>query len=349
MRHFSTRIDLAASSVAILLLLSFAGCVTPFIRDTAREFAGKTVVITPSSGFGRGAAVAFAARGANVAVAARRTQLLEEVAREVRSAGGTPLVVTTDVGEPQQVARLARETVMRFGRTDVWVVMRFGRIDVWVNNAGVTVISRFEDAPVQDYSRLVDINLKGVIYGSYAALRQFRVQGSGTLINVGSVNSEVPLAYQAVYSATKAGVLSLGRTLNEEIRLSGRAPTIRVVTIMPWAADTPIWSHAANYTGHAARMVAMDDPQKIVNAIVRASIHPHEELPVGWKAQGSYTLHRLLPDFTETLAANIAHREMEKGAPVPPSSGNLHKPMNEGREVRGGVRERMKLEDRQRR
>jgi short-subunit dehydrogenase len=159
----------------------------------------------------------------------------------------------------------------------------------------------------------------------------------------------VPLAYQAVYSATKAGVLSLGRTLNEEIRLSGAARTIRVATIMPWATDTPIWSHAANYTGHAARMAAMDDPQKVVNAIVRASIHPQEELPAGWKAQGSYILHRLLPDSTETLAANIAHREMEKAAPVPASSGNLHKPMNEGREVRGGVRERMELEDRQRR
>ena len=97
-----------------------------------------------SSGFVRGAAVAFAARGANVVVAARRTQLLEEVAREVRSARGTPLVVTTDVGQPEEVAPLARETITRFGR-----------IDVWVNNAGVTVISRFEDAPVQDYSRLV--------------------------------------------------------------------------------------------------------------------------------------------------------------------------------------------------
>jgi short-subunit dehydrogenase len=333
------RLDYVRSAAAILLLLSFAGCATPFVRDAAREFAGKTVVITgASSGFGRGAAVAFAARGANVVLAARRTQLLEEVASEVRSAGGAPLVVTTDVGQPEQVARLARETITRFGR-----------IDVWVNNAGVIVISPFEDAPMEDYSRLVDTNLKGVIYGSHAALRQFRAQGYGTLINVGSVASEIPLAYQAVYSATKAGVLSLGRTLNEEIRLSGRARTIRVVTIMPWAADTPIWSHAANYTGHAARMAAIDDPQKIVDAIVKASIHPQEELPVGWKAHGSYTLHRLLPDLTETLSANIVHREMEKGVPVPPSSGNLHKPMNEGREVRGGVRDRMKAEDRQRR
>jgi NAD(P)-dependent dehydrogenase (short-subunit alcohol dehydrogenase family) len=93
--------------------------------------------------------VAFAARGANVVVAARRTQLLEEVAREVRGSGGTSLVVTTDVGKPEQVARLAREAIRRLGR-----------IDVWVNNAGVIVISRFEDAPVQDYSRVVDINLK---------------------------------------------------------------------------------------------------------------------------------------------------------------------------------------------
>ena len=93
----------------------------------------------------------------------------------------------------------------------------------------------------------------------------------------------------------------------------------------------------------------MDDPQKVVNAIVKASIHPQEELPVGWKAQGSYVVHRLLPDFTETVSANIAHGEMEEGAPVPPSSGNLYKPMNEGREVRGGVRDRMKLQDRQRR
>jgi short-subunit dehydrogenase len=217
-----------------------------------------------------------------------------------------------------------------------------------VNNAGVIVISRFEDAPVQDYSRLVDVNLKGVIYGSYAALRQFGMQGYGTLINVGSVDSEVPLAYQAVYSATKAGVLSLGRTLNEEVRLSGRARAIHVVTIMPWAADTPIWSHAANYTGHSARMAAMDDPQKIVKAIVKASIHPREEVPVGWKAQGSYILHQLLPDTTETLSANIAHREMKKGAPSPLSSGNLHKPINHGQKVDGGARERMKLEDRQR-
>jgi NADP-dependent 3-hydroxy acid dehydrogenase YdfG len=105
-----SRLGYVHGVAAILLLLSFAGCLNPVVSDTARQFAGKTVVITgASSGFGRGTAVAFAARGANVVLAARRTHLLQEVAREVREAGGTPLVVTTDVAQPEQVARLARK------------------------------------------------------------------------------------------------------------------------------------------------------------------------------------------------------------------------------------------------
>jgi hypothetical protein len=96
-------------------------------------------------------------------------------------------------------------------------------------------------------------------------------------------------------------------------------------------------------------MTAMDDPQKVVNAIVRASIHRQEELPVGWKAQGSYILHRLLPALPKPSRRTSPIERWKKVPPWPASSGNLHKPMNEGREVRGGVRERLELEDRQRR
>lgn len=75
------------------------------------------------------------------------------------------------------------------------------------------------------------------MYGAHAAVRQFRPQGFGTLVNIGSIDSEVPLAYQACYSATKAGVLSLGRALNEELRLD-KQERIKVATAMPWAVDT---------------------------------------------------------------------------------------------------------------
>lgn len=102
-----------------------------------------------------------------------------------------------------------------------------------MNIAGVGANGRFWDVPVADPSRIVDVNLKGVIYGSQAALRRFLAQGSGVLVNMGSVESEIPLAYHATYAATKAGVLSLGRSLNEEIRHAGRAGTIKVATVMP--------------------------------------------------------------------------------------------------------------------
>lgn len=176
-------------------------------------------------------------------------------------------------------------------------------------------------------------------------MRIFRSQGRGTIVNVGSVAGSVPLAYQVSYAATKAGILALGRALDQEIRLSG-VEAIGVATILPWAADTPIRTHAANYSGHAPRMPAMDDPQKVVDAIVLASLRPQREIAVGWKAQAASTAHRLLPGLSERIAADVAHEEiMEKGSPVPSSSGTLHEPMPEGTGVEGGARERMARED----
>lgn len=331
------RLILAA---AMLVLLGLSGCAAPQLRPADnRLLGGRTYVVTgASSGFGRGVAERLGAGRANVVLAARRTELLEEVAARIRASGGQALVVTTDVGKPEEIERLAAAAVQRFGR-----------IDVWVNNAAVSSFGRFWEVPVADYSRIVDTNFKGVIYGSHAALRRFRVQGGGVLINIGSVESEVPVAYHAVYAATKAAVLGLGRAINEELRLSGLSGRIKAVTVMPWAADTPFFPHAGNYTGHQPRMIMLDDPRRVAEAIVWASLHPREELPVGWKAQGAVTAHRLFPDLTERVAADIQHREFQKGSPAPSTSGNVHRPMEEGRDVVGGVRQRMKREDQARR
>jgi short-subunit dehydrogenase len=326
----------ATPLLLLFTALQLSGCASAHLRPRDQQsITGKTFVITgASSGFGRGVAVQLASHGANVVLAARRTELLNEVAAEATAAGGTPLVVTTDVGKPEDIQKLADAAIQRFGR-----------IDVWINNAGVGAIGRFWDIPIEDHSRLIDINLKGVIYGSHAALRQFRAQGGGTLVNIGSIDSEVPLAYQGSYSASKAAVLSLGRALNEEIRLSGLRG-IKVATVMPWAADTPWWPHAANYSGGTPRMAAMDGPEKVVNAIVWVSLHPREELSVGWKAKASYASHKILPDLTERLSANIANKwQIETAPPAPPTSGTLHEPMQAGQAVDGGVRKRMEAEN----
>jgi len=318
-----------------------AGCATGRITpDDAQRVAGKTYVITgASSGFGRGVALRLAEMRANVVLAARRAEVLQEVAAEARAKGGVPLVVPTDVAQPGDMERLAAATLERFGR-----------IDVWINNAGVGAIGHFEDIPLADHARVVDVNLNGVIYGSHIALRQFRRQGHGTLVNIGSVESEVPLAYHASYAATKAAVLGLGRALSEEIRLSGAAGRIAVSTVMPWAVDTPFFEHAANYSGGKPRMALMDGPEKVVDAIVWASLHPREEVPVGWKAVGATVAHRLFPDLTESLAGNIIHHyQFETSTPAPRTAGTLHVPMRAGTGIAGGVRQRMAGEDAQRR
>ncbi|TGD81919.1 SDR family NAD(P)-dependent oxidoreductase [Hymenobacter wooponensis] len=331
---------MAARPVWLLVLGFFLGsCATAKLGASGqKKVQGKTyVIIGASSGFGRGMAEQLGTMKANVVLAARRGDVLEEVADKIRSAGGTALVVPTDISKPEQVQRLAEAAMQKYGR-----------VDVWVNDVGVGGIGRFWEMPLDDYSRMIDVNLKGIVYGSQAAIKLFQAQGRGVLMNLGSVESHVPLAYHAVYASTKGAIKNLDQALNQELRLSGYK-NIEVVTIEPWAVDTPFWGHAANYSGGTPRMAAMDPPSKVVNAMVRSSVRPRQELPVGWKARGAVTSHRVLPHFTERISGNIAHRYQIKTAPpAPATAGSVHQPMVTGRGVDDGVRQRMKEEKRQR-
>ncbi len=134
------------------------------------------VIIGASSGFGRGVAEKVGASGANVVLAARRTNVLEDIATSIRKSGGQAFVVTTDISRAEDVERLAKEAKEKFGT-----------VDVWINDTGIGALGRFEEIPVADEARLIDVNLKGIIYGSHAALKIFKKQGYGTLINLGSI------------------------------------------------------------------------------------------------------------------------------------------------------------------
>jgi len=299
------------------------------------KLRGKTVVITgASSGLGRGAAWKLSEAGANVVIAARRGRVLDELVERISSAGGVAVAVETDVSDPDDIARLAAAALNRFGR-----------IDVWVNNVGIGALGSFWDVPIEDHARVIDVNIKGLMYGAHAALRQFRSQGAGILINVGSVESDVPLAYQSSYAASKAAVLTFGRCLTEELRLAGQEDRIRVGTIMPWAVDTPFWTHAANYTGHTLRMATMEDPVPVVDAIVAACIDPQQEHRVGMKAHVGGLANRVMPDVADRMSAKVADAESQKGATVPPTTGAIYQPIDAGATVEGGIRERMQRED----
>ncbi|HEX9980983.1 MAG TPA: SDR family NAD(P)-dependent oxidoreductase [Flavobacterium sp.] len=325
---------------AIILFVILSGCATSKLGKSGQQkIAGKTyVIIGASSGFGRGVAEELGRYKANVVIAARRTSLLEEIAQNIRTSGGSALVVTMDISNPEDVQRLAQAAVAQYGK-----------VDVWINMAGVGAIGRFWEIPPEDQARLIDVNLKGFIYGSHAAINQFRKQGYGVLINMGSVDSETPHAYQAAYSSTKSGIRSFDLALSQELRLNDHHK-IKVVTIEPWAVDTPFWAHAANYTGVEQKFAMMDEPDKVVNAVLRKSLRPKKIVPVGWKAKGSSFFANVFPRFNEWLTGNVAHRYQIKMPPsAPNTSGAVHKPMEEGRGVEGGVDEKMKKDKKARR
>lgn len=323
-------LPLAALALAGALL---SGCSAPSqLGEGARaRLAGRVYVVTgASSGFGRGVAVALGRHGANLVLAARRGAVLEEVAAEVRAAGGQAVVVPTDVAEEAAVEALARAAVERFGR-----------IDVWVNNAAVASIGRFEEIPVADHARIVDVNLKGAIFGTHAAIRQFRRQGGGVVVNVASVEGRVPMAYHASYAATKAAMLALAGAINQEMRLA-RISAIKVANVLPWAVDTPFWQHAGNYTGRLSEVATMEGPEGVVDAIIWVSLHPVQEYAVGWKAEGAVLGAQFWPSLARNLAGELVQRsQMEEAPPGPVTAGSVHQPVPEGTGVEGGIRARM--------
>lgn len=293
---------------------------------------GLTVVITgASSGFGKGVAQKLGAQGANVVLAARRTQLIEELAIEI---GPNALAVTTDVSKEEDVKHLYESAVAAFGA-----------IDVWINNAAVGVIGPFTDVPTADITRAVEINVIGTIYGSHYALRHFKDQETGTLINVGSVSSKIPYPYYTPYSTTKYAVTGLTAALHEEIELE-RFDKIHVCSVHPWATDTPWFEHTGNYTGHAAELRPMDDPEIVIDAIIDLIDNPKKNVDTGAKAKGAALSGHLAPGTTESFNARYVQKIIQSAPPAPPTSGSLHEPMQSGTGVSGGIRERMKQEKR---
>lgn len=315
------------------LIFLVQGCTTWKTGSAGqKKIAGKTyVIIGASSGMGRGVAQELGKYKANVVLAARRTELLEEIADSIRKSGGKALAVTADISKPDDIKKVA-----------VTAVKQYGKIDVWVNIAGVTAVGRFWEVPIEDQMRVIDVNLKGFFYSSRIALQQFMKQREGVLINVASAMAEIPLAYQSGYSATKSGIRSLDLALGQELRLNGY-DKIKVVTIEPWAVDTPIWKHAANYTGVEPKMSLMDHPDKVVNAILRKSLRPRKIVAVGWKAQVSSFSANVFPRLSEHLGGNMAQKQMiETGPQAPDTEGNLYVPVEQGRGVSDGAAERMK-------
>lgn len=186
----------------------------------------KIVLITGgSTGLGAETARLLAARGAKVAIAARRKDKLDAVVSEIESAGGTARAYALDVTDKDQV-----EAVV------AGVVADFGRIDVLVNNAGLMPIRPMAEVNTDEWDEMIDVNLKGVLYGIAAALPRFLAQGSGHIINLSSVAGiKVFAPGGTVYSGTKFAVSAISEGLRQEV-----GDKIRVTSIEPGAVDSDL-------------------------------------------------------------------------------------------------------------
>lgn len=191
---------------------------------------GRVAIVTgASSGIGAAVARALAGAGAAVVLGARREDRLESVAAEIEGAGGRAAFRATDVAVRADVEALA-----------ALALERFGRIDVLVNNAGLMPLSPVAELRVDDWERMVDVNVKGVLFGIAAVLPAMLERGTGHVVNVGSVAGRRPFPGGSVYSATKFAVRSLSWGMQLEL---SAAHGIRITDVQPGVVDTELLDH----------------------------------------------------------------------------------------------------------
>ncbi|AVH64201.1 MULTISPECIES: SDR family oxidoreductase [unclassified Nostoc] len=187
----------------------------------------KVVIITgASSGLGEATAKRLAASGAKLMLAARREDRLKELVTAIAKSGGTATYQVIDVTDRSQVEALAKKTLSTYGR-----------IDVLINNAGLMPLSPLDQVKVEEWDRMIDVNIKGVLYGIAAVLPIMRQQKSGHVINLSSVAGHKVFAGSAVYCATKYAV----RAISEGLRLESNGE-IRSTNISPGAVATELTS-----------------------------------------------------------------------------------------------------------
>lgn len=205
----------------------------------------KIVIITgASSGIGEATAKLLASRGATVALAARRVEKLREIAAAIQANGGKASVHQVDVTDKDQVQKLVED-----------VVSQHGRLDVIVNNAGLMAIAPLSLRKTEEWDRMIDINIKGLLYGVAAALPVFEKQQSGHFVNIASVAGiKVFSPGGSVYSGTKFAVHAISEGLRHEV-----GGNIRTTIISPGAVDTEL-----KYgSGHEDSRNALEDLYKM--------------------------------------------------------------------------------------
>jgi NADP-dependent 3-hydroxy acid dehydrogenase YdfG len=231
---------------------------------------GTVALITgASSGIGEATARALAAQGAKVAVAARRLERLERLASEIGGQGHTALAIQSDITDQAQAIDAVDRTVSELGR-----------LDIVVNNAGQMLLGPIEDAPTEEWDRMIDLNLKGLINTTHAALPHLLAaaedseRGCADVVNISSVAGRVARAGSGVYNLTKHGVGAFSESFRQEF--AGRK--VRSIIIEPGAVDTELSDHIRDGVREVVRErfagIQMLEAADVADAIAYAVTRP---------------------------------------------------------------------------
>ena len=219
------------------------------------QLKDKVAIITGGGrGIGRAIAIAYAAEGARIVIAARSTEQLDEVAREITEQGAEVLTVPTDLRINADVENLVQKTVDRFGR-----------IDILVNNAGVNPRGLFLDSTDEEWEQGWQINVMGVVRCCRAALPIMQQQGSGNIINVGSGMGQVGHANLSVYCASKAALHGLTQAIAEEVWLDGIIANVLIPGPVRTELSKPAWENSGTFR-------AQSDPWKKPEQVVASAL-----------------------------------------------------------------------------
>jgi short-subunit dehydrogenase len=258
-----------------------------------------TVLITGASqGIGKATALLFAQNGYDVVLAAREPDRLHRVAQEISILGREALAVPTDITDQAQVNALAEKALAAYGN-----------IDVLVNNAGICSSGPFENTSMEDWHNIINVNLWGYIYTTYALLPQFLAKGAGTIINVGSFGGKVPLPYMTAYCTSKYAVTGFTETLRLEMEPKG----IQVCGVHPSATNSDFLERAL-FRGEAESEVNQrrqqmeqmlnspiaSQPADVAKTIWDLIKHPKAEVSVGTAAVATAT-HRFAPGLMNLI------------------------------------------------
>jgi len=230
-----------------------------------QNIKGKVVAITgASSGMGKAIAIALAKNGAKVVLGARRTEQLQQIVEEIKSTASEATSAQIDVKNKAELVRLVNTAIEKYGK-----------LDVIVNNPGVSQLSRIDELDIDGWEEMIDINLKGVLYGMAAAIPVFKQQQSGHIINIISTSGIKITPMQGVYARTKNAI----RTIAEAFRQESDG-NIRITGISPGFVKTDFADNIKNEEMKTAIQKGMGqiaiDPIAIANAVIYAISQPDD-------------------------------------------------------------------------